>query len=372
MPSPESASTICPDMDKPLLAVVAVAALVAALVWGRSAQRFLRVWQRIDDELGPTADAAVLARSAYRKELHTVVLYAIIAVASSVAAVWSARIADYGFGFVIIPAALSVVYGRDFRREARLAEDRISLERKAEEVLSQEELAPRRWAARLAPEDLPDFEGFDLGRVYQAGTGLMAGDFYDVFRVAPTRIAAVIGDVTGHGIEPSITAFQAKYLLRVFLRQFRDPAQALEELNRQMSSLARPEEFISICVVVFDTEAATLRVASAGHPAGWLWHDKEVQGLRATGPLLMLDPNGSYTSREIPLDAGDLLLLYTDGLAEARAGDQLFGEDRIANTLRKDPGVAPEVLCKLLLEAARDFASEPMTDDVAILAIRRS
>ena len=239
-------------------------------------------------------------------------------------------------------------------------------------MLSQEELAPRRWAARLAPEDLPDFAGFELGRVYQAGTGLMAGDFYDVFRVAPTRIAAVIGDVTGHGIEPSITAFQAKYLLRVFLRQFRDPAQALEELNRQMSSLERTEEFISICVVVFDTEAATLRVASAGHPAGWLWHDREVRGLRATGPLLMLDPNGQYTSKEIPLDPGDLLLLYTDGLAEARSGDQLFGEDRVANTLRRDPGIAPDVLCKTLLEAARDFATEPMTDDVAILAIWRS
>ena len=79
-----------------------------------------------------------------------------------------------------------------------------------------------------------------------------------------------------------------------------------------------------------------------------------------------------HTSREIGLDTGDLLLLYTDGLAEARAGDQLFGEDRVANTLRRDPGVSPDVLCKSLLEAARDFATEPMTDDVAILAIRRS
>ena len=151
------------------------------------------------------------------------------------------------------------------------------LERRAEEVLSQEELAPRRWAERLAPDDLPDFAGFDVGRVYQPGTGLMAGDFYDVFRVAPQRMVAVIGAVTGHGIEPSITAFQAKYLLRVFLRQFRDPAQALEELNVQMSAQARPEEFISVLVTVFDTEAGTLRFASAGHPAGWLWHDREVQ-----------------------------------------------------------------------------------------------
>ncbi|GIT01316.1 MAG: hypothetical protein CM1200mP26_30280 [Acidimicrobiales bacterium] len=80
--------------------------------------------------------------------------------------------------------------------------------------------------------------------MYQAGTGLKAGDFFDVFQASDTRLAAVVGDVAGHGIEASITAFQAKYLLRTFLRQFRDPAQALEELNRQMSSGERSEEFI--------------------------------------------------------------------------------------------------------------------------------
>src|SRR5690606_24342114 len=265
------------------------------------------------------------------KELHTVTLYAVIAVAAAVGAVWDIKEANYFLALVLIPVGLSLLYGRDFRREARLSEDRAMLERRAEEVLSQEELAPRRRAARLAPEELPDFQGIELGRVYQAGTGMMAGDFYDVFRVAPSRTAAGIGDVTGHGIEPSITAFQAKYLLRVFLRQFRDPAQALEELNRTMSSMERGEEFISLCVVVFDTDAGTLRVASAGHPAAWLWHEREVRGLRATGPLLMLDPEGTYTSREIPLDLGDMLLLYTDGLAEVRAGDQLFGEERVAN-----------------------------------------
>jgi serine phosphatase RsbU (regulator of sigma subunit) len=358
-------------MEQPVLGLVAVAAAAAAILWGRSARRLQRVWQRIEDELGPEADATLLARSGYHKELHVVTLYSVVAVSTAVTALWHIDEAQIFFAFIAVPVGLSVIFGRDFRREARIAEDRALLERRAEEVLSQEELAPRRWAARLAPEELPDFAGFELGRVYQAGTGLMAGDFYDVFRVAPTRIAAVIGDVTGHGIEPSITAFQAKYLLRVFLRQYRDPAQALEELNRQMSALERLDEFISLCVVVFDTEAATLRVASAGHPAAWLWHDREVRPLRATGPLLMLDPGGGYTSREIPLDLGDLLLLYTDGLAEARSGEQLFGEDRVANTLRRDPGQPPDVLCKTLLEAAREFATEPMTDDVAILAIRR-
>src|SRR5581483_6496855 len=108
--------------------------------------------------------------------------------------------------------------------------------------------------------------GFEVGRVYEPGTGAMAGDFYDLFPTAPNRAAAVIGDVAGHGIEPSITAFQVKYLLRVFLREYRDPGQALEELNALMSAQGRPEEFVSLVAAVFDTAAGTMRYASAGHP----------------------------------------------------------------------------------------------------------
>jgi len=357
---------------KPILALVGVASLVAALVWARSTRRHFVVWKRVEHERGVDADVSVLARSAFRKDLHTTCLYGVLAVAAAGVVLAGERMPSLLFLLILIPVGLSVAFGRDFARETRLAEDRTTLERKAEEVLSQEELAPKRWAARLAPEDLPDFAGFELGRVYQAGDGVMAGDFYDVFRVAPSRIVAVIGDVTGRGIEASITAFQAKYLLRVFLRQYRDPAQALEELNTQMAAPDRMEEFISLVVVVFDTDAGTLRFASAGHPAAWLWHEREVRPLRATGPLLMLDPRGTYHSREISLNTGDLLLLYTDGLAEVRNGDQIFGEERIANALRRDPNVAAGVLCKNLLETARDFASESLSDDVAIMAIRRT
>jgi sigma-B regulation protein RsbU (phosphoserine phosphatase) len=245
------------------------------------------------------------------------------------------------------------------------------LERRAEEVLAQEQLAPRRWADRLAPEDLPHIVGFEMGRVYEPGTGMMAGDFYDVFTMAGNRVAAVIGDVSGHGIDPSITAFQVKYLLRTFVRQYRDPAQGLEELNKVLSISSRPEDLVSVCVVILDPEAGTVRHASAGHPATWLWQDSEIHALRSTGPLLTLDPEGTYYSRERPLLVGDVILMYTDGLAEARSGGQIFGEDRIAGALRRDPGQDTTIMCKDLLEAARDFASEPLTDDVAILAIRR-
>ncbi len=178
--------------------------------------------------------------------------------------------------------------------------------------------------------------------------------------------------MSGHGIEPAITAFQAKYLLRVFLRQFRDPAQALEELNHQMAAIGRPDEFVSLFVAVHDSEAGTLRHASAGHPRPGCGTDVRWPRSKPPAPLLMIDPASSFASREVAMDRGDVLVVYTDGLTEARNGDQLFGEERIATTLRRDPGVAPDVLCKSLLEAATDFSSGPITDDVAILAIRRT
>ena len=357
-------------MDKPILAVVAVACVLAALVWGRSARYLRKVELRLEAETGPESDATILARSQFRKELHTAVLYGVVASASLAVSFSPQGEIDVLYAFVLIPVVMALVYGRDFIREARLFEDRAVIARRAEEVLSQEELAPKRWAERLAPDDLPTIPGYDIGRVYQPGTGLLAGDFYDVYALSPSRLAVVIGDVTGHGIEPSITAFQAKELLRVFLHEYRDPAQALEVLNQRMSLHARAEEFVSILVAVFDAEAGTVRYASAGHTTGWLWHDRDVHPLAATGPLLLLDPGAGYHSREVEVQEDDLLLVYTDGLSEARDGMTQFGEERVGQVLRRDPGVHVQVLCKSLVEAARDFSSTPITDDIAILAIR--
>jgi phosphoserine phosphatase RsbU/P len=271
---------------------------------------------------------------------------------------------------VSVPAVFSLRFAPRFLAEARLAEERSRLERRAEEVLAQEQLAPRRWAARLAPEEIPSYDGFEIGRVYEPGTGMMAGDFYDIFPTGPQRLAIVLGDVAGHGIEASITAFQVKHVLRSFLRQYRDPAQALEEVNKTLSLMNHPEDMVSVCTVIMDTEAGTMRHASAGHPPAYVWQRGEIQALRATGPLLALDPDAGYFSRDLPLEVGDLLVLYTDGLTEARSGGQLFGEDRVANIIRRDPGQDATIVCKTLLAAARDFSSH-LVDDVAIVAVRR-
>ena len=362
-------------VERPLVLAVGVACLLAAYVWGRSAMRINRAYRRLAHHLpvGEQPGAAlILTGSSLRKEVHTTALYLALGAGSIVASFASRGVTDAAFLIVLVPVAVSLRYGPRFLTEARLAEERSRIERRAEEVLAQEELAPLRWSARLAPEDLPSIEGLEVATVYEPGTGAMAGDFYDLYPTGGGRVAAVIGDVAGHGIEPSITAFQVKYLLRVFLQQYRDPAQAIEELNFVLSAQGRPEDLVSLCAVVFDPANGTLRFASAGHPAAWVWTDGEVKPMRSTGPLLTLDPKATYGSRELALSAGDVLLLYTDGLAEARAGEQLFGEERIGGILKRDPGQDMATLCKSLVEGARDFATEPIGDDIAVLAIRRT
>ena len=362
-------------VESPLLLAVAIGCGLASFIWLRSSFRLERSWRRIErlvGEAGQGQDAANLAFFAFRKELHTGLLYLILAGGLAFASLSKQPAFDIPMLLLLAPIGGTLLYGRRFLRQAQQVEQRTLLERRAQEAIEQEASAPRAWATRLAPEDLPPIEGFEVGHVYEPGSGWMAGDFYDLYQTHPTRLAAVIGDVSGHGIEPSITAFQVKYLLRVFLTEYRDPAQALEKLNAVLSRHGGNEEFASLCVVLFDLAAGTMRVASAGHPPAILWHDGGIRFLRATGPLLTLDPDGSYTSRETELVPGDMLVMYTDGLVEARSGDQLFGDDRVAQMVRRDPGQQASVLCKVLLEAARDFSAAPLGDDVAILAIRRT
>ena len=125
-------------------------------------------------------------------------------------------------------------------------------------------------------------------------------------------------------------------------------------------------------VAIVDTEQGTLRYASAGHCTNLALVERELVILRSTGPLLMLDRNAHYASREVAFGTEDLLLLYTDGLVEARnSSNAQFGTERIGQHLRREATSAAEVLAKSLLDSAVDHASGQLNDDLTVLAVRR-
>lgn len=351
------------------LVATAVAAVVGTATWLRAAYLRYRTVRKIDPA---AADLRLLSGGAIAHDLHTAGLYGAVALTCSLVAITRDATGWYFLGAIVVPVVVGVWLGRYVRRDARLTEQRMRVEQRAMEMLAQTDTAPARWAERLAPAELPATPGYEVGTVHEAVTGVMSGDLVDVFFLPSGRLCCVVGDVSGHDVEASITALQTKFLLRSYLRRFRDPGQALEELNRQVSDYERPEEFVSLCVLIFDDEVGTLRYASAGHPPAWLSHERELTALKATGPVLMMDPAARFWSREVPFTEGDVVVALSDGIVESRSGNQMFGDERIAAVVRRSDGDAPQELCQALVDAAREFASAAISDDITVLAVRRT
>lgn len=354
---------------RPVLMVVAAMALLAAALWSRSVMLRVRFLRRMAARAGD-ADARLLATGALARDVHATSVYLVVAVTFGVAAITQSTNSMWLGFLLVIPVASTVLLSQYARRDARLSEQRLERERRAEEVLGQADTAPLRWAERLAPAHLPPTPGYEIATAHQAVSGVMSGDLVDVFVLPGGRVCCVVGDVAGHDVEASITALQTKFILRSYLRRYRDPGQALEELNAQLADLERPEEFISVFVAIFDIDAGTVRYASAGHPPGWICHERSPRALASTGPLLMIDASASYFSRELSVVSGDTMVLSTDGLSESRRGDSFFGEERVAALIRRESDASPQVMCKTLLEAASDFAQGGLGDDITVLAVR--
>ena len=134
-----------------ILATLAVLSLATSVVYARSARRRLRLARLIETDNTDDREGHSLAFASYRKEAHTSIVYALIAPAAAVVALFDgANVTSAVFGVLILPAGASLWWSRTLAREARMARNRYDLERRASEALEQEQLAPKAWAARLA------------------------------------------------------------------------------------------------------------------------------------------------------------------------------------------------------------------------------
>lgn len=219
------------------------------------------------------------------------------------------------------------------------------------------------------PRALPEAPGTRVAARYLAGTaGLkVGGDWYDVLRLRDGRLLLVIGDVVGHGVRAAALMGQLRTAVRLLALDESAPGVLLARLNRFL--LEHDEtEMATCCAVTLDPPTGELRWASAGHPPPAVrGPDGEVSFLRVArgAPLGALDREG-YPEEGSRLDAGSLLLLYTDGLVERRAESLDVGFDRLAAALASGPGPAG-ALCDHVVDAL--LGDQAPTDDVALLAV---
>jgi PAS domain S-box-containing protein len=224
----------------------------------------------------------------------------------------------------------------------------------------------------MLPPPLPPLGPWSASALYHpAGEiGEVGGDFFDAFDAGSGWMVA-IGDVTGHGPEAATLTAQARYTLRTAGQLTGDPAAALVQLNRSLREHGHFSLCTAACVMLpAPGPEPAVAVASAGHPLPLLLRDGSVRPIGATGPLAgAFEADCAWPVETVGVRRGDVILLYTDGVADALGHRAGLGEERLQALLLKAPATADGVIAHL--EAA--LAAEPeerRRDDTAALALQ--
>jgi sigma-B regulation protein RsbU (phosphoserine phosphatase) len=205
----------------------------------------------------------------------------------------------------------------------------------------QAEQMARSLQASLLPPKLPQIPGAELASLYlPAADGEVGGDFYDVFEIGADAHALVIGDVSGKGAEAAAVTALARHTIRTAFLGASGPADVLATLNRAMFLGLDGGEPRHYCTVLVATVRSTasgfeLTLAAAGHPPALLLRaDGTTEELSAAGgPPVGWHAEATFTPATAQLEAGDAVVLYTDGLSEARTGGGQLGVDGIRAAL---------------------------------------
>ncbi|MEW2574009.1 SpoIIE family protein phosphatase [Streptomyces sp. NPDC047070] len=265
-------------------------------------------------------------------------------------------------------------YERELLRSRRAAEE-ARRQSDADRVRLQEALAVLQQS--LLPAELPAVPGLEAGSYYHtASPDLLGGDFYDLFPVSAGRWAFFLGDVCGKGPQAAAVTSLARYTLRAAALHDPDPVTVLTTLNTVLHERYRSGQG-RYCTAIFGVlepggSHVGVHLASGGHPAALIQRaDGSADYLRTPGGLLIgALPRAPFTAARARLQPGETLLLYTDGLTEARTGPdrELYGEDALHAFITARPPAGPQALITTLRGLLASF-DDGLDDDTALLAL---
>ncbi|MBV9208919.1 MAG: SpoIIE family protein phosphatase [Actinobacteria bacterium] len=230
--------------------------------------------------------------------------------------------------------------------------------------------------ASLQPRKMPEIPDVEVAATYLAAAEELevGGDFYDVYHT-PDGWGLAVGDVCGKGEEAAAVTATARHAIRVLARRCADPGEVLAGANEIIAADLGPDGgFVTANIAHLTWQDGRLHVvlASAGHPAAMLLlADGRVRVARGGGLPLGLFPDAEPARQEVVLDPGDVLFLYTDGVAQARGQDNAYFAERLADELTSLAGQPPVQLVAAMRRAMLDFTGgNNLVDDVTMLVLR--
>jgi serine phosphatase RsbU (regulator of sigma subunit) len=227
----------------------------------------------------------------------------------------------------------------------------------------------------LLPPALPDVGHFSVAATYKTAgdTVLVGGDFYDLFPLRGSGWGVAIGDVQGKGSAAAALTALARYTVRAGALTLRNPKQVLRALNEAVLREGR-DRFLTICLLTLQPARESLRgrLCVAGHPLPFLVRASgEVSQIGRPGTLLGVTSDVDLAVVTFELTVGDYVVLFTDGLIEARRDGAEFGPDGVRKVLESCTGMAPGQVIAALEDAVTTFGGGEPRDDMAILVLGR-
>jgi serine phosphatase RsbU (regulator of sigma subunit) len=250
--------------------------------------------------------------------------------------------------------------------------ENVSLRRAARDhgVLDRELAQAGAIQTRLLPRRAPVYPTLDCAAATLSAQSV-GGDYYDFVERGDRAFTLVVGDAMGHGVPAALLLAGVQARFRSVARRGEMPGAVLAEINHELVSLEQPEKFVGLLCAWVDVRMGRLHLANAGlTPPLVRRRDGACELVTEGGLVLGVSDEAEYRDVCVPLLAGDLALLYTDGLTEARRGDEMFGIERVRSVLDATAHRRARDVLAALLSAVREWA-EPPLDDLTVLVLKQ-
>jgi len=265
-------------------------------------------------------------------------------------------------------------YLKSLRAEVLTLRDEV----KRNQELAQSLERARSVQARMLPSKLPRVPGYDFHALFRS-CEQVSGDFYDVFEIGGGRLAIVIGDVSGHGLEAALVMGMVKKAFNVRAKEDISAAAVMRKVNADIFPDLKQGTFITAAFAILDPARNSLAFARAGHNPALLLRAStgEVQSVAPAGMMLGIDRGPRFDraleQAKIELAPGDLLVQYTDGVTEAMdPADQEFGLARLTEAMaRAARSSAAAVTTEIVSSVERFAGPRRQEDDITLVVVRR-
>jgi serine phosphatase RsbU (regulator of sigma subunit) len=266
-------------------------------------------------------------------------------------------------------------FSDDQRRIGRLIAGQAAVAIENARAFEQEQKVAQTLQESFLPRTSVDVPAFDVQSQYAPAyaAAQVGGDYYDFIELPDDRLGIVMGDVCGKGVTAAVFTAMAKYMLRAYATEEVSPVAVLSRLNRALySQMSEDCMFITMVYGVLDMRTGEFTYVNAAHPHPLVYHPERqaVLELPTTGGMVGALPEMEFQEQQTRLEPGAVLLLYTDGVTEARTGQDMLEIQGVQEVLCATAGGSAGAICDAVFRRALEFSGGNLKDDVAIVAIK--